>query len=427
MDKLRLLPCTTPPYHIFGSVRRLARLAGFLSSLLMSSCNTVGSVESRAENINKMMATYASSAILYNVLRAANAEPLQFVSLATLTGHDTASASIGLPTIVIGAGQTPAQRLFLFGPNSISGSESNDFTNSAIDDPQSYAALLRPVDPATIGFFIAQGYTQGMVLFLFISRIRVYDAGNHLLHDYYEEPVPSLGLIDSCTNTPAKPSQSFNILNPCYKERFFLPLDTYINEGLTVKVDPTYVPQPNKQGNAIFCFDEKWIDTNNPIAHDTCSQTQLPKISTSAATAPQRVTHVNQLTIVMQTQTPTEAQPKPNFTFTDLQGHKVEIETRSVYGAYRFLGELAHVMETVPNVDSEKMEFLFTQPHSSQILVLTHDLTGCWTSVMYEGRHWCIPSDAILTKRVFALLHELYELYATPSTQPATQTVRVTP
>src|SRR5271163_1027557 len=115
----------------------------------MPSCTTLGTLEQRAEQLNLISAIYAASAILYNILRATHAEPLQFVSLTAVTGHGTATANLGLPSVVIGP---LVNKLYTFGSNSLSGSVSDDFNVSVVDDPASFAALSRPVDPATMGY-----------------------------------------------------------------------------------------------------------------------------------------------------------------------------------------------------------------------------------------------------------------------------------
>jgi hypothetical protein len=154
------------------------------SLLILTGCNVLGTIQERAEALNTTAADYASAAILYNVVRASKAEPLNFVSLSAFTGHQTASIGIGLPNIIIGADRTTAQNLFIFGPNSISGSESNDFNVGVIDDPASYAALLKPADPATLGFILSQSYDPALVLFLFVSYIQIVNTdGSSMVYE----------------------------------------------------------------------------------------------------------------------------------------------------------------------------------------------------------------------------------------------------
>src|SRR5208283_3585035 len=47
-----------------------------------------------------------------------------------------------------------------------------------IEDPATYAALLTPIDPATIAFFINQRYPQSLILLLFIDHISITFPGS---------------------------------------------------------------------------------------------------------------------------------------------------------------------------------------------------------------------------------------------------------
>jgi hypothetical protein len=209
----------------------------------------VGSIEERAETVNLAAATYVSSAILYNVLRASEAEPLNFVSFTGVTGHETSSAAIGLPTIIIGPGRTPEQHLFLFGPNTVSASSSNDFNISVVDDPASQAALLTPVDPATMGFFINQGYNPDHVFFLFISKIVDLDKSGKVIRAYENEPYGYIQPEDHCRTV-----NDFGF-NCNWNPDFYSRLKILLKYRLSVEVDPRFVPAQGASGNARFCFD----------------------------------------------------------------------------------------------------------------------------------------------------------------------------
>jgi hypothetical protein len=50
----------------------------------------------RAEGINRSIADYRNVATLLNIIRASNYEPLQFVSISGVTGHNTLNTSISL-------------------------------------------------------------------------------------------------------------------------------------------------------------------------------------------------------------------------------------------------------------------------------------------------------------------------------------------
>lgn len=214
---------------------QLAQYSLVAIATVLSGCATVGTVQSRSEEINLVTSSYSNASELLNVLRAQEAEPINFVSLTAATGHITASAGIGLPTIYLGP---EGQRVYQFGPNTLSGSEGTDFNVSVLDDPQSIAALSKPVDPATIGFLINQFYSRDLVLFLTISRITVQEPGSELVRNHYNELYdingPEGGFAPDLSN---------------FRD-FYDQLTAYINQGLTVAVDQSFVPQATSSQSA---------------------------------------------------------------------------------------------------------------------------------------------------------------------------------
>lgn len=90
-----------------------AILRFLIAATFVSGCSTIGTIENRSEELNVIPSNYINSSILLNILRAKEAEPINFVSLTAFTGHATATASLGLPTIIIGPGRTPAQNSIL--------------------------------------------------------------------------------------------------------------------------------------------------------------------------------------------------------------------------------------------------------------------------------------------------------------------------
>jgi hypothetical protein len=72
-------------------------------------------------------------------------------------------------------------------------------------------------------------------------------------------------------------------------------------------------------------------------------------------------------------------------------------------------------------------DLLFSLEHTDRnMLYVTHDQDKCFTKLNYEEKTWCVPDEAQTTKRVFALLHQLFKLFTQPSSQPTTPTVRLT-
>jgi hypothetical protein len=406
-----------------GKSRAVALLLWAGLGLAMPGCTTLGTLKQRAEQVNVISADYAAAAILYNILRATHAEPLQFVSLTAVTGHGTATANLGLPTFILGP---LANKLYSFGPNGLSGSEADDFNVSVVDDPASFAALSRPIDPATIGYLINQYYNRDAILYLSVAKMEI-TYPDHTTKALFNEP-----LISTTANRFVLSSEFM---------AFVYQLQLYLNEGLTALVDQSYVPQPNRTGNALFCFDPEseasdqiGIQADNPLQGlygtpftNTCIGKQ-DALNTSTAQ--------NTITPSANTRAATgqsgggggNGNAKPNWSFEDPFHNQVHIYTRSVYGIYRYLGQLVRVSEKGGWVGfDDAPEGVFNGGPLFDLIMLNHDYQGCWVSNEYEGKNWCVPQNTNESKRTFQLLHELFELYAAPSNQTVTPTVRTTP
>ena len=364
-------------------------------AIILSACSMLGSIEERAESVNLAAATYVSSAILYNVLRASQAEPLNFVSFTGVTGHEGSNAGIGLPTIIVGPGRTPEQHLFLFGPNTVSASASNDFNISVVDDPPSQAALLTPVDPATMGFFINQGYNPDHVFFLFMSKIVDLDRSGKVIRAYENEPYGYMQREDHCRTV-----NDFGF-NCHWSSDFYSKLRLLLRYLLSVEVDPRFVPAQAASGDARFCFrpnvppeiDSSALPVSSINAiRDSCrpalivdeppaNQAQTVTGSIRQSSAEGRARQKN-FALEAKIMPPDEAKvSKPTFSFPDpvRPDVAVHVYTRSVYGAYRFLGELLKLYERKTLSEWPKNDPLFSpepEYQGTRMLNLVHDRFG---------------------------------------------------
>ena len=183
-----------------------------------------------------------------------------------MTGHNTVTGGVGLPTITVGP-HTPVTapnpvpaRNYAFGPNSISRSASNDFTTNVVDDSASYAGLLQPVTPATLGFFINQGYSRELLFFLFVDRMRLLKLDGSLIEEYENDPV---GLLDFEVNTPdGGRIPSFQQIN---SECFQNYLAWMIREGFTAQIDVDALPAARTAPANRLCADTglaTWFQSN---------------------------------------------------------------------------------------------------------------------------------------------------------------------
>jgi hypothetical protein len=159
----------------------------------VSGCAYVDNFGPRASTMNRTITDYRNEATLLNIVRAANSDPMDFVALTSATGHSTFNASEGVPTFVLGPHTAPtatspaAARNYVFGPNTLQESATTDFNVSLLDDPQSYTALMTPVDAGMIAFFRREGTPPEVLLPLFISEIRITSKSGNETYAFYTD------------------------------------------------------------------------------------------------------------------------------------------------------------------------------------------------------------------------------------------------
>jgi hypothetical protein len=185
-------------------------------------------VEPRSDTLNRSFTDYRNAATLLNIIRASQNEPMNFVVITGATGHDTLTGNQGLPAFVLGPHTAPtatspvAARNFLFGPNTLQESFANDFNISALDDPSSYAALMTPLDPAMLGFFMGRQWQASVLLPLVISEIRMIDAQGQVYAFYTQQNVQQISFI-FCTPAVGSSYENSHYTNCDYNLTTFEP------------------------------------------------------------------------------------------------------------------------------------------------------------------------------------------------------------
>ncbi len=191
-----------------ASGRRLFRWLGSLlvgaAASLVGGCAYVDNIAPRADTINRSITDYRNEATFLNIIRASYSEPMDFVTVTGATGHSTFNGSQGLPTFIIGPHTAPtasnpvAARNYVFGPNSIQESAGTDFNVALLDDPQSYVALMTPIDAGMIAFFQRTGTPTPVLLPLFISEIRIINKSDNKVYAFSTDQPQDGGTFIFC-------------------------------------------------------------------------------------------------------------------------------------------------------------------------------------------------------------------------------------
>lgn len=355
---------------------------GLLPPMALCSCGALDNIEGRASAVNVTTEDYASQAILLNIIRASLFEPVNFAAVTAFTGHGT--FSVGAPSVTW---PPAAAATFAVGNTTVSGVASHDFNVNPLDDPGSYSALLSPLNAATIGLFVRQGYPRQLLYMMTIDYIEESSTNSI----YYNNPEPNIHSFYAALGK----------------------INTYAVAGLTVATDNDAMASPTKYvPGYLVCFDPL-LPIAGHITPDAKYAGYSP-LCNSAAKAWTVARSGDPSTENIDTKK--EPKPVPYYVFINPEREQVQLHTKSVYGMYEYLGALMRV--NTPIV-FEKFKL-----QDSTVFTITHETTDCFVSVDYEGQHYCVPNSANNTKRLIALLRQLMSILTTPSGQAATSTVR---
>ena len=342
--------------------------------------------------------------ILTNIIRASLAEPLAFVQLGQVTGVNTSSATIGLPSLVLGpalptAAARTVQSQSVFGadagttgftPNSTTISGSTTFNVTPSESKDFYLGLLTTVEPDTLAFFTQQGIARELLFYLFTDKI-------------IEEKA---GVVQQLPNDPLDPNfEKFQ-----YYVTLAMRYGLSRSRSLGAKAAPAKAkkgkdaaeddstPAPTPQWR--LCFDKTYREAGLPAAGN------VPLCGSKEKLSNQRMV-----------------------TFVDKKGETVRLQVlpRSTFAIFQFLGHIVAAQEN-GRIKLESAEAIGHPPLDDDRLFVVNEGTGgaCFLAVNYAGRNYCVPQEgARNTKRILGLLAQLIALNTSLRAIPITQQVQV--
>jgi hypothetical protein len=422
-----------------GSNAAVRVAIAFACSAWLSGCATFRPEEGRIGEINKSASDYTEQAVLLNVVRSEKYEPLSFLVVTGLDGTNSLTGSLGFAGFTLGPHPSSSPRDFLLGPNAVSRTGSNTFHVSVVDDPPSFVALLSPLTPATLAFFANEGYPRELLFFLMVDHIRVTERGGATATLYRNDPS-----------------------DPAAFPEFIGVMATLLKDGLTAEIDVAGVPAGRALPKSALCFDPslpppaylasqsavvaagggaascetaRWVEGGPSAAGGS------PALNLGMVAAPDGslwtplpggmvIRHLvpgkgfEDFPLPPKKKDPDTA-PLIAFPLVDAKGTTYEVSFRSVYGVYAYLGALRRGAGKGPTDLSNLLKL--DGAGKGGILDITGARGDCFTAVDYEGGHYCVPTRADNTKRLFNLLHQLQEISTAPSNAPTTLTVTNVP
>jgi hypothetical protein len=146
-----------------------------MAALWLAACTEVVDLttESRYAQYNRTTDWAKNEAILLNIIRASENQPLNFLVYQAYTGTATASATAASPGFIIGPARTASQKQFTFSNStlSVSGSGTGSISVQNLDTQDFYNALLSPVDFTNLYAFQRQGYPRELLFRLFTDYV----------------------------------------------------------------------------------------------------------------------------------------------------------------------------------------------------------------------------------------------------------------
>ncbi len=394
----------------------LARIAVSSALLATAGCAVVDQVGFRSETINRAMAEYNNDAILLNIVRASRYEPLNFVGV-TQTSPNM-SISSGLPVFNMSPKELTS---WTWGNNSLSGSVSDVLTIQPIDDPASWQAMLTPLDAATIGFFIKQGYPRELLLRLFIDRV-IFDGV-----EYVNQPDP---------NDPDPLNSTFGLFNQ--------KLAQLVLVGFTVEVERGS-PKSGQNPTSRICLSKTDADRTRKIVEGfpgsgshpirklfatSCSEWLAGQAADSTTSKPGGAKAAAGPGIAARGPRPLGPSAWYDIPpWTDNYApfhHTAKFSTRSAYATYQYLGRL---LEALDKTAANQVPLVTLPKPDNQVLAIESGGLGggCFTEINYHLRHYCVPNEANTMKQIFGLLHQVAGLNIAHAQTPGPLTVRNVP
>jgi hypothetical protein len=418
---------------------RLKILASACLAGTLSACAVVDPVDSRYDTIGRSLAKARDESIFLNLVRASHDDPLSFVTISNVTPSLSNTSSFALPSFLLGPSPRNVEPSFSPGRDVSLGSStaanstaiSTNFNVSTQETSSFYTGFLKPIDLQTLDYFIRQGYSHELLFWLFTQSVEITGPTPvQRLLSY--DPPDDYGCLENDPNSP------------CFREFVLLALIS----GLTVEQRIIISTQASKQstpalGNTQnqlaaskpptisyfrFCFDHFLAEKGErDMGRDLANEIKARYL----------ILDISKFRPLCGSKWDPGTQPKVQPDTLEFNADKVRyrIRPRSAFGIFKFLGALIKIQtasETVvQNEQSGRAAF-----HIPPTLETAHDdpdlfrvsypsEQDCFVHTNFKGAEYCVPDNALNTKRILNLLAQLIAIETAATDLSITPTVRV--
>ncbi len=444
----------------FGRIVLAACAAG-----LLAACTEVVDVttDSRYAQYNRATDWAKNEAILLNIARASQFQPLNFLIYNAYTGTASVNASASSPSFIIGPNRVAGQKQYTIGQGTLqaSATANGSINVQNLDTQDFYDALLSPVDFTNLYAFQRQGYPRELLFRLFTDYVSIKPsnaAPSPLSFVIYNDTKKE----KRCVDLPEQVSRAlygrpdgppicfqdlveFALLSGLSSE--VRPLSAGGNGGnsgggqtqATAKKAPaqtttssTTPKSPTSEGR--LCFDDalanraqaEYEKYGGRLPATLKMARYSPVCGTWSSAAPKKGAPSGANTSSGSQRLKVTVPGKTGKAVWDIHrlgDHSIEIGTRSTFSIYNFLGKLM----TEQNSDINKM--VDDTADDRQLLTIVQGQpVGCFVNAALDFGLYCVPLDgAQNTKRTFSILSQLLALKTTTGDYQAQPILRLLP
>ncbi len=385
---------------------------------------------------------------------------MNFVAITQVTGGQSETLSTGLPTITFGPQQSIAQHQFPIS-NSLSSGATGGYQSNPLVSTTFQHAMLSPVSLRTLAL-LTSSHPREPVLYALIDSITLLDTKGDFIVRFQNDPTrPKTAAACERADNPASAADLQYVAANCNYDAYVRLLEALISAGLTAELIPE--PQTSATGGKSarggdgsdaaskekgtqfvghICFDPTRTVPGYRVgplcrAYDYKAKNSRPNISGKASsTNTKDKTDKNSKA----TSKPESANATPTVTiYTSQIDPKtrrskqialgpfiLSLSIRSPVGVYGFFGKLfSQDAGGSFKYNTGEVKNLIG-PDEPFINITSDTSAGCYTSVRYESRTYCVPTAARNTTLMFTILQELRNLSIQSTDLNSAFTVRIT-
>jgi hypothetical protein len=402
--------------------RRVSKIAAVAATAaFVAGCAYNDHFDNRVDRFDIASEQARDQMILTNIVRASRAEPLAFQSLGQISGSNTSSATMGLPSLILGP--SPPSKLgtagtaFLasaldkqvvfganpgasgFTANSMTTSGTTNFNVTPSETQDFYQGLLEPVEPQTLALFKEQGVADEILFYLFTQRVIEERQGETRQSQFVNDRLdPSFEGFHHYVELAMRYGLSAEP-TPGAKLGKSAKTDKADKSGKSSGSDSTSEPGTDWR----LCFNRKAWAPDTPYAdnHPLCGSNEKMK-------DPRTVT------------------------FRDPRGKLVtaHVFPRSTFSIFQYLGRLVAAGDEgqIKLITEQAIGRAPLEDDTFFVVTTAASLGGdCFLTVNYGGANYCVPTSALNTKRILGLLVQLLALNTSIRDIGITQQVQLLP